>query len=104
MNWHFNFSQCHYTFFVLLFTGGHFVYNWSEGKGAYVHMRFSSTYRVELFIAKSLGALALGIPMNPARIKGWAYAGFFIFFSCATFWYCSFYFYYYWSLVSHTLN
>ncbi|MCF0055389.1 DoxX family protein [Dyadobacter sp. CY356] len=47
-------------------------------KDAYVHVGFPDWFRVELGIAKLLGALALGIPIVPARIKEWAYAGFFI--------------------------
>lgn len=47
-------------------------------KDAYVHVGFPDWFRVELGIAKLLGALALGIPMVPARVKEWAYAGFFI--------------------------
>lgn len=47
-------------------------------KDAYVHVGFPDWFRVELGIAKLLGALALGIPMIPARVKEWAYAGFFI--------------------------
>jgi hypothetical protein len=33
---------------------------------------------VELAIAKLLGATTLAIPFIPARIKEWAYVGFFI--------------------------
>lgn len=47
-------------------------------KEAYAHVGFPDWFRVELGIAKLLGALALGIPVVPARIKEWAYAGFFI--------------------------
>lgn len=47
-------------------------------KDAFVHLGFPDWFRVELGIAKLLGALALGIPIIPARIKEWSYAGFFI--------------------------
>lgn len=47
-------------------------------KEAYAHAGFPDWFRVELGIAKLLGALALGIPMVPARVKEWAYVGFFI--------------------------
>ncbi len=47
-------------------------------KTAYAHVGFPDWFRVELGIAKLLGALALGIPVISARIKEWAYAGFFI--------------------------
>ena len=47
-------------------------------KIAWVHLGFPDWFRVELGIAKLLGALALGLPFVPARIKEWAYACFFI--------------------------
>ncbi len=47
-------------------------------KEAYVHAGFPDWFRVELGIAKLLGALALAIPAVPARLKEWAYVGFFI--------------------------
>jgi hypothetical protein len=47
-------------------------------KEAYAHVGFPDWFRVELGIAKLLGALALVIPLVPARIKEWAYVGFFI--------------------------
>ena len=47
-------------------------------KIAYAHLGFPDWFRVELGIAKLLGALALGIPVIPPRIKEWAYAAFFI--------------------------
>lgn len=47
-------------------------------KTAFVHLGFPDWFRVELGTAKLLGALALGIPVIPQRVKEWAYAGFFI--------------------------
>lgn len=47
-------------------------------KVAYAHLGFPDWFRVELGVAKLLGAITLGIPKIPARIKEWAYAGFFI--------------------------
>lgn len=47
-------------------------------KDAFAHLGFPDWFRVELGIAKLLGALALGIPIIPVRVKEWAYAGFFI--------------------------
>jgi hypothetical protein len=47
-------------------------------KVAYAHIGFPDWFRVELGIAKLLGAVALAIPAVPARIKEWTYAGFFI--------------------------
>jgi len=51
----------------------------------YAHIGFPDWFRVELGIAKLLGALALGIPAVPARIKEWAYACFFVNFFSAFF-------------------
>lgn len=42
---------------------------------AFTHLGFPSYFRVELAVAKFLGALALLAPV-PARLKEWAYAGF----------------------------
>lgn len=44
----------------------------------YQHIGFPDWFRVELGIAKLLGALALAIPAVPARVKEWAYACFFV--------------------------
>jgi len=46
--------------------------------GAYANIGFPDWFRVELGIAKLLGALALAIPAIPARVKEWAYACFFV--------------------------
>jgi hypothetical protein len=47
------------------------------------HLGFADYFRVELAIAKILGALVLIIPQIPTRIKEWAYAGFGIVFISA---------------------
>lgn len=47
-------------------------------KDSFTHTGFPDWFRVELGLAKALGVLALGIPAIPARIKEWAYFGFFI--------------------------
>ena len=46
-------------------------------KQAFVHLGFPAYFRVELAIFKLLGAGALLLPV-PAKIKEWAYAGFFL--------------------------
>lgn len=51
----------------------------------YAHIGFPDWFRVELGIAKLLGALALGIPAIPSRVKEWAYACFFVNFFSAFF-------------------
>lgn len=54
-------------------------------KVGYAHIGFPDWFRIELGIAKLLGALALAIPAVPARVKEWAYVGFFINFFSAIF-------------------
>jgi hypothetical protein len=43
---------------------------------AFTHLGFPAYFRIELSWAKLAGIAALLIPMVPARIKEWAYAGF----------------------------
>ena len=52
-------------------------------KVAFAHLGFPDWFRVELGIAKLLGAFAIAIPAVPARVKEWAYFGFSISFSSA---------------------
>ena len=44
--------------------------------GAFARMGFPAWFRVELSWAKFAGLAALLIPVVPARLKEWAYAGF----------------------------
>jgi hypothetical protein len=43
---------------------------------AFVHLGFPAYFRIELSWLKFAGLAALLIPMVPARLKEWAYAGF----------------------------
>ena len=43
---------------------------------AFVHFGFPAYFRIELSWAKFVGIAVLLIPMVPARLKEWAYAGF----------------------------
>jgi hypothetical protein len=43
---------------------------------AFIHLGFPAWFRIELSWAKLAGVTALLIPMVPARLKEWAYAGF----------------------------
>jgi hypothetical protein len=52
-------------------------------KGAFVHLGFPSYFRIELAVAKILGAIVLILPMIPNRLKEFAYAGFAITFISA---------------------
>jgi hypothetical protein len=47
-----------------------------EVAAAFAHMGFPSYFRIELSWAKFAGIVALVVPMAPARVKEWAYAGF----------------------------
>lgn len=48
-----------------------------EMKGAFAGLGFTEDYfRIELAIAKFLGAIVLIVPMIPKVLKGFAYAGF----------------------------
>lgn len=48
------------------------------------HLGFPDYFRVELGIAKLVGAALIAIPQIPRRIKEWAYIGFFITFISAS--------------------
>jgi hypothetical protein len=43
---------------------------------AFVHLGFPGYFRIELSWAKFAGVAALLLPIVPARVKEWAYAGF----------------------------
>ncbi len=45
-------------------------------KQGIAHLGYPDYFRIELNILKVLGAIALILPMVPARIKEWAYFGF----------------------------
>jgi len=49
---------------------------------AFSHLGFPQYFRVELAVAKFIGAVLILVPLNP-RIKEWAYAGFTITFISA---------------------
>lgn len=49
-----------------------------EIEAGFGRIGFPDWFRVELGIAKLLGALALGLPKVPSRVREWAYACFFV--------------------------
>ena len=55
----------------------------TEMADAFKHLGFPDWFRIELGTAKILGVAALLLPMVPANIKEWAYAGFGIVFISA---------------------
>jgi DoxX-like family len=60
---------------IMLWSAFNFSLN-AEMKGAFVHLGLPNWFRIELTVAKILGALALLIPTIPNRIKEFAYCGF----------------------------
>lgn len=54
-----------------------------ELKGAFVHLGFPDYFRIELAIAKIIGVVLLLVPQVPAKLKEFAYYGFFITFISA---------------------
>ena len=60
---------------MMLFSGYSYFTNPQIVEG-FKHMGFPDFFRVELGIAKIIGALILLIPQIPTKIKEWAYAGF----------------------------
>ena len=59
---------------VMLLSACYFCFS-EDAKGAFAHLGLPNYFRVELTVAKTLGALALLIPAVPARIKEFAYFG-----------------------------
>jgi len=68
---------------MMLFSAVQYITNPQMGE-AFKHLGFSDNFRIELAIAKIIGAAVLIIPAIPARIKEWAYAGFAIVFLSAS--------------------
>jgi hypothetical protein len=59
---------------VMLGSAYYFAFN-DNVKDAFAHLGLPNYFRIELSVAKVLGALALLIPGIPGRIKEFAYAG-----------------------------
>ena len=60
---------------IMLWSAFNFSLN-KEMRGAFAHFGLPDWFRIELTVAKILGALALVIPTIPNRIKEFAYSGF----------------------------
>lgn len=60
---------------MMLFTAFKYLTN-QEMKEAFLHLGFPDYFRIELAIAKIIGAILLLIPAFPSRIKDLAYSGF----------------------------
>jgi hypothetical protein len=59
---------------IMLLSAFYFAFS-AEAKGAFAHLGLPNYLRVELTVAKILGALALLIPGVPKTIKEFAYFG-----------------------------
>ena len=68
--------------FMMLFSAYNYVAN-PDMKLAFQHLGFPDYFRIELGIAKLIGAIILIVPKIPVRVKGFAYAGFAITFISA---------------------
>lgn len=68
---------------MMLFSAFNYFTNPQMIEG-FKHFGFPDYFRVELGLAKILGALVLLIPQIPTKIKEWAYAGFGIVFISAS--------------------
>jgi hypothetical protein len=62
-------------FGIMLWSALNFAFN-PAMKGAFAHFGLPNWFRVELTVAKGLGAFALLLPAVPHRIKEFAYSGF----------------------------
>ena len=62
---------------MMIFSAFSYVTN-EEVKEGFVHLGFPDYFRIELAIAKFLGAITLLLPIMPDRLKQFAYAGFVI--------------------------
>jgi uncharacterized membrane protein YjjP (DUF1212 family) len=67
---------------MMLMSGAMYVTN-PEVKEGFIHLGFPSYFRIELAVAKILGAAALILPFVKGRAKEWTYAGFAITFISA---------------------
>ena len=62
---------------MMLFSASQYFMN-PKMAGAFVHFGFPNYFRIELGIAKIIGAIVLLVPQFPTKIKELAYAGFLI--------------------------
>ena len=67
---------------MMLFSASQYLTN-PQMAAAFNHIGFPAYFRIELAIAKIIGALVLIIPQVPVKFKEWAYVGFGIVFISA---------------------
>jgi hypothetical protein len=60
---------------IMAWSAVNFSFN-AQMRGAFAHLGLPDWFRIELSVAKLLGAVALIVPATPARLKEFAYFGF----------------------------
>ena len=61
---------------VLMLLSAYTYFTSEDIKGAFVHLGFPDYFRVQLGVAKAIGAVLLAIPAIPGKLKEFVYAGF----------------------------
>lgn len=61
---------------LMMVLSGAMYFTSPEVAEGFTHLGFPSYFRIELGLAKVIGALVLVVPQVPLRVKEWAYAGF----------------------------
>ncbi|MBP6688040.1 MAG: DoxX family protein [Lacibacter sp.] len=61
---------------VLMLFSAYSYFTSADIKGAFAHLGFPDYFRVQLGVAKAIGAVLLVIPVVPAKVKEFVYAGF----------------------------
>jgi len=67
---------------MMLFSAFNYLTN-EVMKATFIHLGFPAYFRIELAVAKVLGAIVLLLPIIPTRLKDFAYTGFAITFTSA---------------------
>ena len=70
---------------AMMLFGAYNYFTSPDMKAAFGHLGFPDYFRVELGVAKILGVAALLLPMVPATVKNFAYAGFAIILASASY-------------------
>ena len=68
---------------VLMLLSAYTYFTSTDIKAAFAHLGFPDYFRVQLGVAKAIGAVLLTIPVVPAKLKEFVYAGFGITFTSA---------------------
>src|SRR6187402_1236783 len=63
-------------FSAMMLFSGYAYFTSPDVKAGFEHLGFPSYFRVELGIAKVIGAILIALPFVKGRFKEWVYAGF----------------------------